>query len=146
MPPLFDTCVFASPDYLRELRFIKDFRYSVVVAQELLVGYAREQHDAFVKQISQFAEQGRLVVPDHQDWCIVGRCLNALWRDRREHVEQLSKDAVNLLVRDSLIARCAVKSGSIVVTDNVSDFERIKRVMRQLKYDSAASSFGARPR
>ena len=30
--------------------------------------------------------------------------------------------------------------------NNVADFERIKRVMKQLRYESAASFFGARPR
>lgn len=139
MPPLFDTCVFILPEYARAVGYVKDFRYSIVVAQELLVGYARAQHEPFLRQLNEYAERGRLVVPDQQDWCIVGKCLNTLWSDRRENLGQMSKDAVNLLVRDSLIARCAVKSGSFVVTDNVADFERIKRVMKQLKYDSAAS-------
>ena len=65
-----------------------------------------------------------MVTPNHDDWTMSGVIL-ARYRQRFGQVEP--RDHIN----DILITLCAVNLNAELVTENVTDMERWKRMLRQ---------------
>jgi predicted nucleic acid-binding protein len=69
-------------------------------------------------------------VPTGEDWWLAGKVLNSLHRGlrshKRGHVTAISKGEQQRILRDVLIALTARRAGATVVTENVSDFEKIR--------------------
>jgi len=143
--PLLDTNVLISAIYTPHIQLLSDYFMATVVIQELLVGFDVQRQRALIGQANELHKRGRLIVPDRDDWIQVGLCLGKLINRHETHGEHLTKPAVNLLVRDALIARCAIKANAQVVTSD-EDFGRIKTVFRALKFTTPSSYFGVRPR
>jgi predicted nucleic acid-binding protein len=113
---------------------------SSVVLQELVAG-SDKQHQQFWTQVRKAAHQaGRVVCPDDDDWWEVGRMLNRMMTRRRHARQRIDKSWVNRIVRDALIARCAVKVRCTLVTDN-TDFWIIKQFLPALRLQKAAQYF-----
>lgn len=72
----------------------------------------------------------RLPVPSGEDWWLAGKVLNSLHRGLRSHkrgqITAISKGEQQRILRDVLIALTARRAGAAVVTENVSDFEKIR--------------------
>jgi len=142
--PLFDTNVLIG--YRPQVALVREYLMAVVVVQELLVGCTPAIQEQLISRAEELHERGLLVVPDRKDWVQVGTCLNRLLGAQQVGGERLTREAVNMLVRDALIARCAVKSDAQLITSNETDFRRIKTVFRGLKFTTPSSYFGVRPR
>jgi predicted nucleic acid-binding protein len=124
----YDTNVFIkeNPAY-----FPAGFYMSVVVIQELTAGAkdnSRLQELDAVRR--RYEREGRLLVPTGEDWWIAGKVLNSLARapkvKRGKRVSGMSKAEQQRILRDVLIARTARREGVLVVTSNLSDFEKIQ--------------------
>ena len=146
MSPMFDTNVFISGDYSRQIRLVKEYVLCAVVVQELLVGGGRQRQNAILKLAQDFDRSGRLIVPDRDDWYEVGKCLQKLLASGTPSGQRFTKEYVNCLVRDALIARCAIRARAEVITANTIDFNRVKSVLRTLKHRTPSEFFGVRPR
>ncbi|HEX2204809.1 MAG TPA: hypothetical protein VHG91_15985 [Longimicrobium sp.] len=105
---------------------------SAVVIQELTAGASDaaevREYDVLRRR---FERTGRLLVPDGEDWWMVGKILNSLLRGARSRTPgrpvAISKPEQQRLVRDVLIARSAKRVGATVVTENLADFRKIRR-------------------
>jgi len=125
----FDTSVFIT---YKPARLPAGFVMSAVVIQELTAGAANksdlQQYDATWRA---HEKAGTLLVPTGEDWWLAGKVLNSLLRGLKSkagrRASKISKAEQQRIIRDVLIARTAHRAGATVVTDNVADFEKIKR-------------------
>jgi len=143
---MFDTNVFASTLYTCHMKLVTDQFLASVVVQELLVALSQDKQAALLKTVDELDKRKRLIVPGKDDWVQVGKCLYKLLHKNTNVGGHLTKEAVNLLVRDALIARCAVCAGAQLITSNTEDFVRIKSVFRGLRFTTPCDYFGMRPR
>lgn len=124
----FDTNVFI--DY-QPAYFPAGFYMSAVVIQELAAGALDGSR---LKQLAaawrEYEEDGRLLVPNAEDWFQAGKILNSLYRGSGVTTKgrrvKIDKEEQRRIVRDVLIARTARRIGAAVVTGNVRDFELIR--------------------
>lgn len=105
---------------------------SAVVIQELTAGAKDSdivQRYGLYRQ--RYEAAGRLLVPDGADWWHAGKILNALYRGLKSRSKgrtpAIPKEEQQRILRDVLIARTAKRAGVAVVTENVADFEKIRR-------------------
>lgn len=108
------------------------FLMSVVVLQELTAGALDKselQHLDASRRAHENAET--LLVPTGEDWWLAGKILNSLLRGMRSkassRAQRISKPEQQRIVRDVLIARTAHRAGATLITDDLSDFGKIKR-------------------
>ena len=98
-------------------------RLSSVVMQELYAGARTRADKKNYDGISQaFVRRGCMVTPSHDDWVLSGVLL-ARYQQRYGAVEP--RDHIN----DILIVLCAVRVNAALVTENVADMERWKRML-----------------
>ncbi len=115
----------------RPATFPAGFFMSAVVLQELTAG-AKDAAAVRAYEESRKYYQGlnRLLVPTGEDWWLAGKVLNSLHRGlrshKRGHITAISKGEQQRILRDVLIALTARRAGATVVTENVSDFEKIR--------------------
>lgn len=105
---------------------------SAVVLQELTAGAldgAEVRRWAVIAR--RLGAEGRLLVPNGEDWFEVGRVLNSLLRGVRSargpRTHAIDRGEQQRLVRDVLIARTARRANAAVATYNRGDFEKIRR-------------------
>ncbi|HLG15893.1 MAG TPA: hypothetical protein VJH03_15510 [Blastocatellia bacterium] len=126
---VFDTSVFIA---YKPARLPGGLLMSAVVIQELTAGAvdksdiqrwdaARRSHE----------KRGTLLVPSGEDWWLAGKVLNSLLRGLKSQsagrTPRLHPQEKYRIIRDVLIARTVHRAGALLVTDNVVDFQRIKR-------------------
>lgn len=124
----FDTNVFIKekPAY-----FPAGFFMSAVVIQELAAGAL---DGSKLKELGSLAreyeKEGRLLVPNGEDWWYAGQILNSLSRAANPksgvRISRISKTEQQRILRDVLIARTAKSAGVTIVTSNLKDFEKIR--------------------
>ncbi len=108
------------------------FRMSAVVIQELTAGAVDSSEvkrwDAAWRA---HEKEGTLLVPTAEDWWYAGKVLNSLLRGLKSQqggrTPRLPASEKQRIIRDVLIARSARATGALLITDNVKDFEQIKR-------------------
>lgn len=103
-----------------------------VVLQEMTAGAADQTALKFWETVFRtFEKYDRLLVPNGEDWWQAGRVLSMLLRGLKSKsgglTPKLPPDDKQRIIRDVLIARTAKRAGVTVITDNVTDFKRIKR-------------------
>lgn len=142
---MLDSNVYTNPLYRDPVSRIRSLCVSSVVIQELLVIATKDQREALVRDFREKLKLNEGVVPDAEDWLEVGKCLSRLFSGESE-IRKLSKDEVNILVKDALIARTAIRAKAILVTANTSDFAKIKNIFKSLVFRSPSEFFNIRPR
>jgi predicted nucleic acid-binding protein len=143
---MLDTNVFRDNSYRSGISRVASVVYSSVVVQELLVIADENQQIALVKDFREKVATGQGYVPDESDWMEVGKCLCRLHKSGIANFGKLAKPEVDMLVRDALIARTAIRAKALLITSNTSDFSKLKTVFASLKFQSPAEFFGMRPR
>jgi predicted nucleic acid-binding protein len=104
------------------------FEYlSVVVAQELRAGTRCPADRARLERelLEVFERTGRVVTPSRQAWHDSGDVLAALAAKDRLEAGRVSKAFGN----DVLLCLSCRESGLTLVTDNITDFEKISRIV-----------------
>lgn len=101
---------------------------SAVVLYELLVGAATAQKRAQIEDglVRPLRRTRRIVSPSTAAWEAAGRALAELVTMERLDLRSVPKSFAN----DVLLAASCREAGLVLVTDNVSDFVRIRRVLR----------------
>ena len=115
----------------KERSFPRGLYMSAVVLQELLAG---AKDASAIKELErvrhEYRKAHKLLVPTEEDWWHVGLALNALQRGRRSkrtgRIPKISEAERLRIVNDVLIARTAKREGVTLVTDNISDFKKIR--------------------
>jgi predicted nucleic acid-binding protein len=124
----FDTCIFIK--YKPPVN-PRGFRMTAVVLHELAVG---AEGASAIKRIEaerwKYEQGGILLVPNGENWFLAGKVLNSLQRGRkaanRGKTPKISAAESGRIMRDVLIARTARRENALLVTDNVTDFEKIR--------------------
>jgi predicted nucleic acid-binding protein len=104
---------------------------SAVVLYELTVG-AKDDKDVrnFESKLRKFEKDNKLIIPNGEDWFLAGKVLNSLQRGRKaankSKTPKISAEESRRIMREVLIARTARRENALLVTDNVSDFEKIR--------------------
>lgn len=127
---VFDTSIFIA--HKQPAVLPAGFLMSTVVIQELAAGAADKSDLQFWEAVRRAHEKdGTLLVPTGEDWWLAGKALNSLLRGLKSRAggltPRISKLEQYRLIRDVLIARTAHRVGAAVVTENLSDFKKIKR-------------------
>src|SRR5687767_903922 len=107
-------------------------RMSAVVLMELTAGARDEEGVKNWDRYRKLAEkEERLLIPTGEDWWLAGKVLNSLQRGRRARgtgrIPPMPAAEVQRITRDVLIARTVRREGALLVTENVADFELIRR-------------------
>lgn len=98
-------------------------RLSSVVMQELYAGARTRADKRNYDGINQaFIKQGYVVTPSHADWTLSGVLLAQY---QRRYGELEPRNHIN----DLLIALGAVRAGAELVTENVTDMERWRKML-----------------
>ena len=101
---------------------------SVVVVQELRAGLSTvdgvKQFDRTV--VEPFQRRGRVITPSFAVWRESGRVLATLVAEDGLELRRVPKHTVN----DIMIALSCREAGVTVVTENESDFERLRHIVR----------------
>ena len=129
MPIVFDTDVWIA---YQPTSLPRSLHMSVVVLQELIAGAA---DNTSIKQYETvrrlYEKEDKLIVPSAEDWFQAGRILNALlrgWKSARGgRTPKLHPAEKQRIIRDVLIARTVKRVNGLLITDNLKDFEQIKR-------------------
>jgi predicted nucleic acid-binding protein len=105
---------------------------SMVVLHELVGGAPdRSVVEAYRAFKVEANKSGRLLTPTMEDWWEAGRVLYALRQGLKSQSKgrtpSLPVNEVQRIIRDVLIARTVRRAQSILVTDNIKDFEQIAR-------------------
>ena len=128
MKVTFDTNIFISR---KPAHRPPNFYLSVVVLQELVAG---ADDESAIKDLDaarrEHEKAGRLLVPNAEDWWLVGKVINALQRGlkskNRGLTPKMAADEKYRITSDVLIARTARRAGVTLVTDNAKDFETVQ--------------------
>jgi hypothetical protein len=112
--------------------FPAGFRLSSVVLQEMTAGAGdKSELKLWEGAWRSHEKRGTLLVPDAEDWWLAGKVLYALLHGLKSQAggftPRLPAEEKQRLIRDVLIARTAKRAGALLVTNNLKDFERIKR-------------------
>lgn len=124
---LFDTSVYisalrrgdAGPSAARFLAE-NDMWLSAVVLEELYAGSGEQERYAVELIERRFEAEGRILVPELDDWIQAGKVLSRL--AAKYDYESIAR---NRLTNAALIAMSAARKGVSVVTANVRDFQRL---------------------
>lgn len=108
--------------------FTPDTYLSSIVLHELLVGAttpakARQIEEELARPLKR---TGRVITPSHAAWESAGEALAQMARDGKLDLRSMPKSLVN----DVLLATSCRESGVTLITENVRDFERIRRYIR----------------
>lgn len=125
----YDTNVFINrkPAY-----FPAGFVMSAIVMQELA---AVAVDDSELKQLHAahraYEKENRLLVPIGDDWWQAGKVLNSLLRGLKSKrgglTPKLPDSEKHRIISDVLIAVTARRAKAVIITDNLKDFEKIRR-------------------
>ena len=107
-------------------------RLSVVVLMEMVAGARDDEGVKNWERTLKVAERDEtLLVPTGEDWWLAGKVLNSLQRGRRSRrtgrIPPMQAAEVQRITRDVLIARTVRREGALLVTQNLADFEQIRR-------------------
>ena len=124
-------------------------RMSAVVVMELTAGARDDEGVKNWERYRKLAEkEERLLVPTGEDWWLAGKVLNSLQRGRRSRrtgrIPPMQAAEVQRITRDVLIARTVRREGALLVTQNLSDFEQIRRFCA-VRVQSGRDYFGHDP-
>jgi predicted nucleic acid-binding protein len=116
----------------RPTQFPAGYRMSAVVIQEMTAGASgKAEVKLWEATMRLYEASDRLLVPTSEDWFLAGKVLYALLQglksQARGQTPRLPANEKQRIIRDVLIARTAKRVGALLVTDNLKDFERIKR-------------------
>lgn len=124
---------FRSAADARELEmFYRNFASAVylssIVLHEILVGTKTEEKRTEVDEAiaRPLRRTNRVVTPSHAAWAGAGRVIAELAATERLDLRSVPKSFVN----DVLLAESCREAGAILLTDNLADFKRIRRVVR----------------
>ncbi len=98
---------------------------SVIVAQELRAGVLRTKDREMLEQhvLSHYERTNRVITPSREAWHRSGDMLSEMANRDGLELARVSKSFAN----DILLALSCRESGCVLVTENVRDFERIRR-------------------
>lgn len=102
--------------------------FHAVVAQELLQGAIDERRGAEIRRgyVRPFEARRRVITPAFSAWARSGEVVAALVRRKVVSAAGITRSFLN----DVLLAVSCREAGVTLVTRNVEDFERIRRVER----------------
>lgn len=99
-----------------------------VVVQELLLGAVDARRAALIRAgyIAPFEARGRILTPSFRTWVRSGEVVASLVRQKIVSPGGFGRSFLN----DVLLAVSCREEGATLVTSNLADFERIRRVER----------------
>lgn len=105
---------------------------SMVVLHELAAGASdRKVVETYRRFKVEASREERLLTPTTEDWWEAARVLFALRQGLKSKAKgktpSLPAEQTQRIVRDVLIARTVRRAGATLVTDNIKDFQMIKR-------------------
>ena len=127
----YDTSVLISRKLTDFQRMPANFVLSAIVLMEITGGSHEKSRQKFYERIfKHYRDNGRLIVPDANDWLMAAKILFLLSRERKRSqqgkLHRLPPGASQRLALDVLIAVSARRWKTQVVTENWNDFKLIQ--------------------
>jgi predicted nucleic acid-binding protein len=143
---IFDTNIWIAYE---PINLPKSLIMPAVVMQELVAGASdAEAVKRYATARKKYEQEGKYLVPSGEDWWQAGKVINSLLRGLKSKAHgktpKLHPDEKSRIVRDVLIARAAISAGALLVTDNLADFEQIKRFCK-VRLQSGQEYFRGKP-
>jgi len=128
----YDTSVIISRKVRGLLTMPGSFLLSTIVLTELSAGAADStERKTYETLFRAYRKEGRLIVPNEEDWLLTSKILFLLTHSRRRlhqgRLKRLPPGASQRLALDVLIAVSARRWKAQVVTENWTDFKAIQR-------------------
>ncbi len=110
----------------------KNLIMSAVVFQELVAGSAdRTELKRLEAGGKQYEKENKMLVPTGEDYFRAGKIMNSLLHNLKTpsvgKIPRLHPNKIQKMFRDTLIAVSVHRVHALLITDNVKDFEAIKR-------------------
>lgn len=126
--PVFDTSVFSPYSQLIEPQIATALFPSIVFYELTATSIDQSTLQKYNSWRLALNKIDRVLTPTNADWWETAKSIRRLYIRKTVPVSKL-----NTLQNDALIARLAVKNDGFVVTQDVDDFEIIKRKMPKLE-------------
>ena len=95
--------------------------------------------------MKQYEKEDKLLVPAGEDWYKAGKILNSFLHNLKAksggRTPRLQPSTIQQMFRDTLIAASVSRTHGLLVTNNVSDFEAIRRYCK-VRIESGRDFFG----
>ncbi|MFN0280085.1 MAG: hypothetical protein ACKVRN_16030 [Pyrinomonadaceae bacterium] len=135
--PIFDTSVFSSYSTEIEKIYLSSL-FPTIVLFELVASSIDEsllkRYDGWRISLNKI---NRLIAPTANDWWETAKSIRRLYVSKAAQSSKLKT-----LRNDALLSRLAVKHDAFIVTNDVDDFQIIRKDMKQLEIVSASDFFG----
>lgn len=105
---------------------------STVVLHELAAG-ANDESELHLTETTRIEaeKENKLLTPTMMDWWEAGKVLYRLRQGKKSKAKgktpKMSVEEVQRIMRDVMIAQTVKRAGATLVTDNIKDFELIRR-------------------
>jgi predicted nucleic acid-binding protein len=124
----------------------KNLIMSAVVFQELVAGAADRTELKRLQSVGkQYEKENKLLVPTGEDYFRAGKIMNSLLHNLKTQaggkIPRLHPNRIQKMFRDTLIAVSVHRVHALLVTDNLKDFEAIRRYCK-VRLRSGADFFG----
>ncbi len=105
---------------------------STVVLHELAAGAPDQSTFQYWETVKTIADkETRLLTLTTEDWWLAAKVLYSLCQGLKSRAKGVTPalpiEEVQRIIRDTLIARTTRRAGATLITDNIKDFELIKR-------------------
>jgi len=123
----------------------KNLIMSAVVFQELVAGAADRTELKRLESVrKQYEKENKMLVPTGEDYFRAGKIMNSLLNNLKTRsggkIPKLHPNRIQKMFRDTLIAVSVHRIHSLLVTDNMKDFEAIRRYCK-LRIKSGSDFF-----
>lgn len=135
--PIFDTnAVIEYRNQIDEIIHLS-FMASIVFFELLSTSIDKSELQTYTRWRHALNRHNQILSPTENDFWETGKVLNRLYLKKTAPTTKL-----NSIRQDAIIARLAVRHKHYIVTNDVDDFELIKREMKDLRIISANEFFG----
>lgn len=134
--PVFDTSVFSSYGKLIEPQIATALFPSIVFYELTATSIDQTTLKKYERWRISLNKINRVLTPTQNDWWETAKAIRRLYLKKIAPVSKLKT-----LQNDALVARLAVKNDGFVVTEDVDDYEIVKREMPKLEVVSGGYFF-----
>jgi predicted nucleic acid-binding protein len=125
--PIFDTSVFSGYSSEIENIYLSSLFPSIVLYELVATSLDEETLKKYDRWRVSLNKIHRLITPTANDWWETAKSIRRLYLNKSAQANKLKT-----LRNDALLSRLAIKHDAFIVTNDIDDFQLIKKDMKQL--------------